>query len=252
MKKNLKFIQGEDFDLIENLPNNGTKYLLIIDDSCEETSNFKQFVKIATAGRHRGLNTIYIKDNLFHQIKLGRDVKLQNTHIVLFKSPRDVLQINTFSQQLGLGSQMKEWYQYATSIPYGHLLIDLILKTVDSLTYCSNSGSVPIKFYLPLGIETKFLDDEYTIRLFSPNISKTFHSQLPKRFHSVSERVFSKPIKRRASRSSERRRSKISNKKNSRTNTKTTPLHKRRIILSSTKRLQLISIITPFVIKRLT
>ena len=33
---------------------------------------------------------------------------------------------------------------------------------------------------------------------------------------------------------------------------KRTPLHKRRIILSSTKGLQLISIITPFVIKRLT
>ena len=59
-RKNLKFIQGVDFDLIENLPNNGTGYLLIFDDSCEEISNSKQFVKIATAGRHRGLNTIYI------------------------------------------------------------------------------------------------------------------------------------------------------------------------------------------------
>ena len=35
-RKNLKFIQGVDFDLIETLPNNGTKYLLIFDDSCEE------------------------------------------------------------------------------------------------------------------------------------------------------------------------------------------------------------------------
>ena len=225
-RKNLKFIQGVDFDLIENLPNNGTKYLLIFDDSCEEIPNSKQFVKIATAGRHRGLNTVYIKHNLFHQSKLGRDVELQNTHKDLFKSPRDVSQINTLSQQLGLGSQLKEWYQDATSVPYGHLLIDLTPKTVDSLRYCTNSGSVPTKFYLPAGLETKFLNDEYTIRLYSPNISKIFpkasktiHSQLPKRFHSVSERVFSKPIKRRASRPSERRRSKIS-KRNFRTNTK--------------------------------
>ena len=125
-RKNLKFIQGVDFDLIENLPNNGTKYLLTFDDSCEKISNSKQFVKIATAGRHRGFNTIYIKHKLFHQIKLGRDVGLQNTHIVLLKSPRDNLQISTLSQQLGLGSQLKEWYQDATSVPYGHLLIDLI------------------------------------------------------------------------------------------------------------------------------
>ena len=114
-RKNLKFIQGVDFELIENLLNNGTKYLLTLDDSCEEISNTKQFLQIATAGRHRGLNTIYIKHNLFHQSKLGRDVELQNTHIVLFKSPRNVLQINTLSQQLGLGSQLKEWYEDVTS-----------------------------------------------------------------------------------------------------------------------------------------
>ena len=42
---------------------------------------------------------------------------LQNLPIVLFKSTRDVLQINRFSQQLVLGSQLKEWYQDATSIP---------------------------------------------------------------------------------------------------------------------------------------
>ena len=225
-RKNLKFIQGVEFDLIENLPNNRIKYLLIFDDSCEEISNSKQFVKIDTAGRHRGLNTIYIKHNLFHQSKIGRDLELQNTHIVLFKSPRDVLQINTLSQQLGLGSQLKEWYQDALSVPYGHLLIDLTPKTVDSLRYCPNSGSVPTKFFLPAGIETKFLDNEYTIRLYSPNISKTFpkssktsHFQSPSRFHSVSERVFSKPIRRRASRSSERN-FKTNTKKNSSTQKK--------------------------------
>ena len=146
-KRNLKFIQGVDFELIENLPDNGTKYLLLFDDSCEEISNSKLFVRVATAGRHRVLNTIYIKHNLFHQSKLGRDIELQNTHIVLFKSLGDVLQINTLSQQLGLGSQLKEWYQDALSTPYDHLLLDLTPKTIDSLRYCTNSGSVPSKFH---------------------------------------------------------------------------------------------------------
>ena len=36
----------------------------------------KAFVDFATAGRHPGMKTIYIKLNLFHQIKLGRDVEL--------------------------------------------------------------------------------------------------------------------------------------------------------------------------------
>ena len=54
-RKNFK---GVDFDMIENLPKNGTKYLLIFDDACEELSNSKQCVKIATVGRHKRLNTI--------------------------------------------------------------------------------------------------------------------------------------------------------------------------------------------------
>ena len=148
-------------------------YLMIL-------SNSKEFVKLATAGRHRGLNTIYIKHILFHQSKLGRDVELQNTHIILFKSPRDVLQINTLSQQLSLGSQLKEWYQNATYVPYGHLLIDLTPKTVDSFRFCYYSGSVPTKFFLPDGIETKLLDNEYTIRLYSlifQNFSIWFRKQ---------------------------------------------------------------------------
>ena len=82
--KNLEFVQGVNIEITDSLKNNGTMYLLFFDDSCEEICNSKAFVDIATAGRHRGLSTIYIKQNLFHQSKLGRDVELQNTHIVLF------------------------------------------------------------------------------------------------------------------------------------------------------------------------
>ena len=257
-RKNLKFIQGVDFELIENLPNNGTKYLLIFYDSCEEISNSKQFVKVATAGRHRGLNTIYIKHNLFHQSKLGRDVELQNTHIVLFKSPRDVLQINTLSQQLGLGSQLKEWYQDATSTPYGHLLIDLTPKTVDLLRYCTNSGSVPSKFYLPAGRETKFLDDEHTIRLYTPKF-QTFSQKLQKQFIHHCPKSFIQFLSEclvnllRGELQDLRKVDVVKYRREiSELTRRRTSLNKRRTILSSPKGLQLISVITPFVNKRLT
>ena len=104
--ENLEFVRGVNFEFIDSLKNNGTKYLVIFDNSCEDICISKVFVDIATAGRHRGLSTIYIEHNLFHQRKLGRDVELQNTHIVLFKSPRDVLQVTTLSTQLGLGSEL--------------------------------------------------------------------------------------------------------------------------------------------------
>ena len=79
----------------------------------------------AIAGRHRGFSTIYIKDILFHQSILGRDVELQNTHIVLFKSHRDVHQLATLSVQLRLGSALDDWYRDAMSVSFGHFLIDL-------------------------------------------------------------------------------------------------------------------------------
>ena len=150
--KNLQFVQGVNFEFIDSLKINGTKYLLIIDDSCEKICNSKAFVDNATAGRHRGLSTIYIKHNLFHLSKLGRDVELQNAHIVHFKSPRDVMQVTTLSTQLGLGSELVQWYRDATSVPSGHLSIDLSPRTDDRLRYCTNSGSVVLyrrNFILP-------------------------------------------------------------------------------------------------------
>ena len=95
----IEFIQGVKCDFIDSLENNGTKYLLVFDDSCHQICNSTEIEKIAAAGRHRGLSTIYIKHNLFHKSKLGRDIELQNTHIVLFKSLRDVLQVSRLSVQ---------------------------------------------------------------------------------------------------------------------------------------------------------
>ena len=65
--KNLQFVQGVNFEYTDSLKNNGTKYLLKFDDSCEDICNSKAFVDTATAGRHRGLSTVYIKHKLFHQ-----------------------------------------------------------------------------------------------------------------------------------------------------------------------------------------
>ena len=116
--ENLEFVRGVNFEIIDSLKNNGTKNLLIFDDSCDKICNSKAFVDIATAGRPRGLSTIYIKHNLFHQSKLVRDVELQNTHIVLFKSPRDVMQVTTLGTQLGFGSELVDWYRDATCVPF--------------------------------------------------------------------------------------------------------------------------------------
>ena len=152
---------------------------------------------LATAGRHQGFSTINNKHNLFHQSKLGNDVELQNTHIVLFKSPRDVHQVATLSVLLGLGSTLVDWYRDATSVRSGHLLIDLSPRTDDHLRYCTNSGKIPSEFYVPDNLNhLKHLDDEHTKSLYSPNIPVLFpcmqnsiSKNLSKRIYPTSQRV---------------------------------------------------------------
>ena len=216
--KNLEFVQGVTFEFIDSLKNNGTKYLLIFDDSCEEICNSKAFVDIATAGRNRGLNTIYIKHNLFHQSKLGKDVELQNAPIALFESPRDVMQVTTLSTQFGLGSELVDWYRDATTVPFGHLLIDLSPRTDDRLRYCTNSGSVPTKIYVSDRLKhSRTFDDEHTNFLYSPIIPIAFpqmqkspSSVLPIRVYPVFKRMHSKSAQRKLASHEKTSRDKIS------------------------------------------
>ena len=174
--ENLEFVQGRNFEITDSIKNNGTKYLLIFDNSCEKKCKSKAIVDIATAGRHRGLSTTYIRHNLFHQKKLGRNVDFHNTHIVPFKSPCDVMQVGTLIAQLRLGSELVDLHRNATSVPYSHLLIDFSPRTDDRLRYCTNTGSIPSKFYIPDRLkQSKNLDDEHTVTLFYPSVQSLSH-----------------------------------------------------------------------------
>ena len=114
------------------------------------------------------------------------------------------MQVTTLSIQLGLGSELVDWYRDATSVPFGHLLVDLFPRTDDRLRYCTNSGSVPSKFSIPeRSKHLRTLDDEHTKFLYSPSVPITFpqmqkplSSVLPKRIFPVSMRMHSKSTQR--------------------------------------------------------
>ena len=205
----LEFVQGVHLEFINSLKNNVTKYLLIFDDSCADTCNSKEFVDLATAGRHRGFSTIYIKHKLFHQSKLAKDVELQNTHTVGFKSPWDVHQVATLSVQLGFGSVLIDWYRDAKYVHFGHLLIDLSPRTDDRVRYCRNSGNISSKVYVPDNLKhLKYLDNERTKFFYSPSIPTFFprmqnsvSENLSKRIYPISQRVHRQPAARKFVRS---------------------------------------------------
>ena len=169
--ENLEFVQGVNSELLDPLKNNGTKHLWIFDVSCEEICNSKAFNNIAIARRHRGLGNIYIKHNLFHQSKLGRDVQLHKTHIVFFKSPRYVRQVSTLSAPLRLGSELIDWFRDATSVPFGHFRIVLSPRTDHQSPYRTNTWSIPSKIFIPDRlIHLKSLDGEHRNYLYPPSV----------------------------------------------------------------------------------
>ena len=133
-------------------------------------------------------------------------------------SSRDVMQVTTLSTQLGLGSELVDWYRDATSVPFGHLLIDLSPCTDDRLRYCINAGSIPSKFYILDRLKlSKILDDEHTKFLYSPSapiifpqMQKSFPSVLPKRNNPVSLRKHNKSAQRKPAKHKKTSRDKIS------------------------------------------
>ena len=139
------------------------------------------------------------------------------THIVIFKSPRDVHQVTTLSVQLGLGSTLADWYRDATSVTFGHFLIDFSPRTNDRLRYCTNSGNIPSKFYVPDNLKySKYLDDDYTNVFYSLSIATLFSrmqnsvsKNLSQRIYPISQRVHRRSAARKLVRRKSKSRAKV-------------------------------------------
>ena len=117
------------FESLRNLEN----VLLVFDNSCEDIYNDKEFVRLATAGRHRGIDVMYVKDSLFQQSRWSRTIDLNTSHIILFKLPRDVQQLDLLGGQLNVSKFLRSCYKLATRDSFEHLLNDLDPRTSDCL-----------------------------------------------------------------------------------------------------------------------
>ena len=124
--------------------------LLIFDDSCEEIFDDKEFVKLNTAGQHKNINAIFVKHNLYQPNKSKQTIDLITTHIFLFKSTRDVKQVQFLGKQLNFTQFLKSYCGIATRETFRYFDIDLDPNSVDCIRFCSNS-TVPgtSMFYIP-------------------------------------------------------------------------------------------------------
>ena len=126
----------------EGLPDNSEfdgrqRTLLILDDLMSEAGDGVSniFTKIS---HHRNLSVIFLTQNLF--FKSQRTMNLNTQYLVLFKNPRDALQVATLGRQMypGNGKFLIEAFKMATEKPYGNLLIDLRADTLEKYRLRSN------------------------------------------------------------------------------------------------------------------
>lgn len=128
---NVSFAEGipKEQDINPRLRN-----LVIMDDLLAETDN--RVTKLFTKGsHHRNTSVIYISQNIFDKNKENRTISLNAHYMVLFKSPRDAMQVEHLARQMYPGKTkfMREAFKDATSEPFSYLLIDLRPETPDEL-----------------------------------------------------------------------------------------------------------------------
>ena len=95
---------------------------IVFDDQMIDASKDKRIVNLFTRGsHHRNLSVIYIVQNLFHQGKGSRSISLNSHYLVLFKNPRDKLQILTLAKQMYPGQTdfFLNQYEEALKRPFG-------------------------------------------------------------------------------------------------------------------------------------
>ena len=115
--------------------------LIVFDDQMIDAGKDQRIVNLFTRGsHHRNLSVIYIVQNLFHQGKGSRSISLNSHYLVLFKNPRDKLQVLTLAKQMypGRTDFFLKQYEGAVRRPFGYLLIDLKTTTQDDCRLRTN------------------------------------------------------------------------------------------------------------------
>ena len=115
--------------------------LIVFNDQMIDTSRNNRIVNLFTRGsHHRNLRVIYIVQNIFHQGKGRRRISLNSHYLVLFKNPRDKLQILTLAKQMypGQTDLFLNQYEEVVKRSFGYLLIDLKTTTQDNCRLRTN------------------------------------------------------------------------------------------------------------------
>ncbi|KAK2150049.1 hypothetical protein NP493_2870g00000 [Ridgeia piscesae] len=89
---------------------------------------------------HCNTSVIYLVQNLFPKGKESRTISINAQYMVLFKNPRDNTQVVNLAKQMypRRVKYMQDPFRDATSVPHGHLFVDLKQSTPEHMRLRSN------------------------------------------------------------------------------------------------------------------
>ena len=164
----LELVQGLEWNVLERSEALKQRTLVVIDDLYDEAAQTKEFLDLVIAGRHKNVHLMVLRHNLYQQSKNAKTIDLNVTQMILFNSPRDLEQIGILGRQLGERSTLMKAYKRATQHPFGHLMIDLDVRSSRNLRYSSHcSGDEPTHFHCATDQLFISINDEFTKLLYS-------------------------------------------------------------------------------------
>lgn len=133
-------IQNPKIQFYEGMPGtddlrNIRDLIIVFDDLNNQCINNEEVMDIFTVGsHHRNISAVVLTQNIFSKGKFSREISLNSNYLILFKNPRDQLQLQILSRQMypGQSKFLQEAFADATQVPHGYLLLDLLQETPSS------------------------------------------------------------------------------------------------------------------------
>lgn len=129
---NIEFVNGLPKSGLYESFHPSINNMIVLDDQMANAGKNHEVLDLFTKGsHHRNLTVVYIVQNLFDQGRHMRTISLNAHYIVLFKTVRDLSQVQRLGEQLcpRQSRAFLDIYYSATDKPHSYLLVDLHPET---------------------------------------------------------------------------------------------------------------------------
>ena len=130
--RNIEFFQGiKPVDELNQNENN----LIVLDDLMQECENSDSISRLFTIDSHHHNTSVFLlSQNLFSRGKYMRTISLNCNYLIIFKNPRDNLQINVLARQMfpdKIQFFMEAFSDAVENKSHSYIFLDLKQSTLD-------------------------------------------------------------------------------------------------------------------------